>query len=94
MIRAISSMLRERKARVDRHRKALEEFNCKYPDRKSVSWSPKEHALASGEIIQTICFGRTKPPTRSWWMFRPDSDSPVELSHEEVSALIEIPRWL
>ncbi len=76
-----------------RHARALAEFRRVYPDRAPVNWRLKEHVLADGGFVQTICFGRTRPPSRSWWIFRHDEDSPEELSYEEAKALFEIPLW-
>ncbi|MEM6821921.1 MAG: hypothetical protein AAF558_08290 [Verrucomicrobiota bacterium] len=79
---------RQRILRVRQH------FIEKYPERKLVHWNLKEQKTEDGKIIGTVCYGRTKPPSRSWWIFHSHESVPTEISATEAEKLIKIPRWL
>ena len=93
MIRAITNWMQKRRAEAARHARALQAFKRLYPDRSPVAWRLKEHVLEDGRRVQTICYGNTKPPSRSFWIFSPDCDTPKELAHEQAKELFEVPVW-
>ena len=94
MKEALTAWIARRKEIKLRHQLVADEFKKKYPDRKFVQWQLKETELDHGQILHTLCYGQTKPPIRSWWIFRSKESIPEELSGEEVKKLIEIPKWL
>ena len=90
--RYLTTLLARRRRLVSAERRARDAFIAIYPDRH-IGWIVRPKLFGDFSIV-TICWGKTRPPMRSWWRVPLDEAVPSqELSYSEAAAIIEIPSW-